>query len=81
MEHTMQRAVGKSRAPGKSKNSSSTERAASDATGGAISADDRYRMIATAAYYRAERRGFAPGSELEDWCAAESEIDRHLKRD
>lgn len=36
----------------------------------------RDRMIATAAYYRAERRGFAPGAELEDWLAAEAEIDR-----
>jgi sterol desaturase/sphingolipid hydroxylase (fatty acid hydroxylase superfamily) len=33
-----------------------------------------YRMIAEAAYYRAERRGFAPGFELEDWLAAEREI-------
>jgi hypothetical protein len=31
-------------------------------------------MIAMAAYYRAERRGFAPGHELEDWFAAEAEI-------
>jgi hypothetical protein len=31
-------------------------------------------MIAEAAYYRAERRGFAPGFELEDWLAAEREI-------
>jgi hypothetical protein len=27
-----------------------------------------------AAYYRAEKRGFAPGLELEDWLAAESEL-------
>lgn len=32
-------------------------------------------MIAEAAYYRAEKRGFAPGLELEDWLAAEMEID------
>ena len=37
-------------------------------------------MIALAAYYRAERRGFAPGGELEDWLAAESEIDAQLAR-
>jgi hypothetical protein len=35
----------------------------------------RDEMIAVAAYYRAERRGFAPGAELEDWLAAEAEID------
>jgi hypothetical protein len=37
--------------------------------------EDRARSIAEAAYYRAERRGFAPGAELEDWLAAEREID------
>ena len=31
-------------------------------------------QIAEAAYYRAERRGFAPGQEVEDWLAAEKEI-------
>jgi len=37
--------------------------------------EDRYRMIAEAAYFRAERRGFAPGNELYDWLAAEIEVD------
>jgi hypothetical protein len=32
-------------------------------------------LIATAAYYRAERRGFMPGHEQEDWLAAERDID------
>ena len=35
----------------------------------------RKSMIAEAAYYRAERRGFAPGRELEDWLRAEDEIE------
>jgi hypothetical protein len=35
-------------------------------------------MIAEAAYYIAERRGFEPGGELDDWLAAESEIERLL---
>ncbi|MEW5882587.1 MAG: DUF2934 domain-containing protein [Pseudomonadota bacterium] len=35
-------------------------------------------MIAQAAYYRAQRRGFAPGGELQDWLEAEAEIDRSL---
>lgn len=37
--------------------------------------EDRRRMIAEAAYFRAEQRGFVPGNELEDWLAAELEID------
>jgi hypothetical protein len=43
-----------------------------------ITTSDREAMIATAAYYRAERRHFSPGSELEDWIAAEAEIDTLL---
>ena len=37
--------------------------------------DTREARIAEAAYWRAERRGFAPGHELEDWLSAEREID------
>ena len=36
---------------------------------------DRKQRIATLAYERAESRGFAPGHELEDWLAAEREVD------
>ena len=36
--------------------------------------DELWRMIAEAAYYRAEKRGFAPGFELDDWRAAEAQI-------
>jgi len=38
------------------------------------SAAEREEMVRTAAYYRAERRGFAPGYEWEDWLAAEAEV-------
>ncbi len=30
--------------------------------------------IAERAYYKAERRGFVPGFELDDWLAAEREV-------
>ena len=43
-----------------------------------VSATERALMIARSAYHRAERRGFAPGHELEDWVAAEREINRLL---
>lgn len=39
----------------------------------------RNAMIAEAAYYRAERRGFESGFELEDWLEAEREIDGLFK--
>jgi hypothetical protein len=35
----------------------------------------REARIAIAAYERAERRGFEPGYDLEDWFAAEREVD------
>lgn len=35
----------------------------------------RHRRIAERAYRLAERRGFAPGAELDDWLAAEAEED------
>ena len=48
-------------------------------TGITVSADTRRGMIAHAAYLRAERRGFTPGGEAEDWLAAEAEVDALLK--
>lgn len=43
-----------------------------------VSAGERQRMIEVAAYLRAERRGFLPGYEAEDWLAAEMEVDQKL---
>jgi hypothetical protein len=48
-------------------------------TGITVSEDARRAMIAQAAYLRAERRGFAPGGEVEDWLAAEAEVDALLE--
>ena len=42
--------------------------------GPALSAQERQRLIALAAYFRAEKRGFAPGCELQDWVEAEAEV-------
>lgn len=46
-----------------------------------MAGEDRYRMIAEAAYYRAEERGFMPGNEIADWLAAEADIDALLAED
>ena len=48
---------------------------ADPAPGGDCSRD---QLIAEAAYYRAERRGFEPGNEMSDWFEAESEINTSL---
>ncbi|NKN33138.1 DUF2934 domain-containing protein [Marichromatium bheemlicum] len=39
------------------------------------SAARRHQMIAVAAYYLAEQRGFAPGGAEADWLAAERAVD------
>lgn len=39
-----------------------------------ISAEERQNLIARAAYFRAEKRGFSPGCELQDWVDAEIEV-------
>ena len=46
----------------------------------AVDPELRHEMIATAAYYIAEQRGFAPGHELEDWYRAQVAIDKELPR-
>lgn len=35
---------------------------------------DHHAKIALAAYFIAEKRGFEPGHELDDWLAAEAEL-------
>ncbi len=43
-----------------------------------VSAEERWRLIAEAAYFKAERRGFPEGGAQEDWIEAEAEIDALL---
>lgn len=45
----------------------------------ALAPDQRRYYIEVAAYYIAERRGFHGDSQLDDWVAAEEEIDRLLR--
>lgn len=45
----------------------------------AISHDERHRMIAEAAYFRAQKRGSSDGGDhVADWLAAEAEINSAL---
>ena len=41
-------------------------------------AEQRHALIAKAAYFRAQRRGFRAGHELEDWLVAEAEVEQQL---
>ena len=49
-----------------------------DAHPAVIDPEHRRALIAEVAYYRAERRGFEPGHETEDWLSAEAEVDTAL---
>ena len=43
-----------------------------------VDLEQREALIAKAAFFRAEKRGFAPGHEVEDWLAAEAEVNAKL---
>ena len=45
-----------------------------------ISPRERYEMIATMAFYRAEQRNFEPGHDVEDWLDCERIIDQMLSK-
>lgn len=38
--------------------------------------ENRRDHIATAAYYKAEARGFTPGLEVDDWLEAETDLNK-----
>jgi hypothetical protein len=40
----------------------------------------REKLIAEAAYFRSEQRDFSLGRELDDWLAAELEVDSQLNQ-
>ena len=63
-----------------SSNKSSTRRARAPAAAAptAVSEDERRHMIEEAAYFRAQQRGFNGGDPMDDWLAAEREINRLL---
>ena len=45
-----------------------------------VTHDQRRQMSAEAAYLRAERRGFAGGDPVRDWCEAEAEVEARLRQ-
>lgn len=48
--------------------------------GSGAEACPREQMIAVAAYFRAQQRGFTPDRELSDWLEAEAEVEDMLHR-
>jgi len=55
-----------------------TPAAASYERADSVDAERRHALVERAAYVLAETRGFAPGKELDDWLAAEAEVDRQF---
>jgi hypothetical protein len=86
--------VTKRESPGKKTTKRKTAAAAPELTDGAaiavlesattasmsIDPEVRRQLVAAEAYFRAERRGFAAGNELEDWVAAERAVDSRLRQ-
>lgn len=60
---------------GKSLSTESAESLSTDSALPLLDPDVRRMRIEFAAYLRAEQRGFVPGHELEDWLAAEADVD------
>ena len=66
----------------KTKGSGSAQEARALLQPGSSSGSDecpREQMIAEAAYFRAERRGFIPGNEMSDWLQAEADVEGVLR--
>ncbi|HVC31377.1 MAG TPA: DUF2934 domain-containing protein [Steroidobacteraceae bacterium] len=78
-----QKAPPRQRAPASKPDGAGTAATATASSGTApgitVTKETRRVMIEQAAYLRAERRGFPSGGEVEDWLAAEAEVDALLR--
>ena len=66
-------------APKKATKKKSAKTAKTDTSMMDITPKERWKMVAVAAYHKAEKRGFAPGHELQDWIDAEKDIAEFLQ--
>lgn len=79
MAHTSKSAAPRSaKTPVAKKPPRSSGTRASRGDGGGIDPVIRHQMIAEAAYLRAQARGFGDGDPMDDWLAAEQEVDTLL---
>ena len=46
-----------------------------------ITKEQRYKMIAEAAYHLSEKQGFEPGREMDNWLIAEQQIEAFIKKE
>ena len=71
--------ITKRRPSAKQRSSGGTQLSASAASSASNVGEARRQAIAVEAYFLAERRGFMPGCELDDWLAAEAIIEDRLQ--
>lgn len=64
----------------KSQEPRKTSSAARVETPAGVTSDERRRLIAESAFFRAERRAFQGGDPVKDWLEAEAEIDARIHR-
>jgi hypothetical protein len=72
---TSKKTASKKTAVAKAKKATAAKRKSVSKAPVQISAEERWRMIAVAAYHKAEKRDFAPGHDTDDWLEAEREVD------
>lgn len=78
-ETVVKKAAAKSTAATAAKKPAAAKVARSSKMKIAVTPEQRYKMIAEAAYFRAEKRGFVGGNSAQDWIEAEAEIDNLLR--
>lgn len=71
-------APGRSRETARVANSPAADNGLEGAECAGLSREEKHHLISKAAYYRAERREFAPGFEVEDWLLAEADVEAQL---
>ena len=64
--------------PALGKSKSTQNKPTRSATGKFVTPEQRQLMIAEAAYFMAEKRGFTEGDQEADWLCAETQIDKML---
>lgn len=62
------------------KKAASKKTAASSAVASTITNEQRYKMVAEAAYHLSEKQGFKPGKDMDNWLKAEKQIEAELKK-
>ncbi|WIM06258.1 MAG: DUF2934 domain-containing protein [Candidatus Nitricoxidivorans perseverans] len=57
------------------RNSTETQQQETPVVQAGVTPTEHEQMVAVAAYYLAEQRGFSSGQEMEDWLRAEKDIE------